>query len=120
MSLYGSLFFSLSCDHPARLLLLYFPTAQPIFLPFWNIPKTSDSRLFGHQWETFRWTPLCSTSALASQSDTFGMCEDSLDALSTIVAFVLLLFEELASLTDHRFSFRLPLGAFLRFKGAHT
>jgi hypothetical protein len=48
---------------------------------------------------------------------------NSLAAFSAIVAFVLLLFEELASLTDHRFKAAasgLPLGAFLRFNDAQA
>ena len=48
---------------------------------------------------------------------------NSLAALSAIVAYVLLLIEELASLTDHRFKAAasgLPLRAFLSFNDAQA
>ena len=48
---------------------------------------------------------------------------NSLAALSAIVAYVLLLFEELASLTDYRFKAAasgLPLRAFLSFNDAQA
>ena len=89
-----------------------------------------NSHLFGHQWETFRWTPLCSTfvmQTLLHHYQTHLACVQRGTPVpwlhSAIVAFVLLLFEELASLTDHRFAAAasgLPLRAFLRFKGAQA